>query len=337
MQLNSRMGVRAKLLVLAGLLAPKNRYDALVLGEFALQYAPILRFVAALTRSVFIVDWFVGLHETRVVDPGNSPRGVKPALYRAADKFAARFAHVLLTDTFPRAKMLDSLRSRADATLVLPVGSPEWAQPTRQALERRPLKLLYYGNYVPLHGIDVILAALASCRDAGHRLQLTLVGNSPRRAAAEFLVESLGLQRVCQFLDAVPEPDLAPVIAEHDVVLGIFGTSEKAATVIANKVWQGLSSGRPVVTRESAALALLRPVTGDALIEIRMDESPTEALVEVLATLDREGLPKPSVDISTQLEALVEAAFDDVLRNVAQKIDQHEAFSTGRRKACRKR
>ena len=39
-----------------------------------------------------------------------------------------------------------------------------------------------------------------------------------------------------------------------DVCLGIFGTSGKAASVIPNKVFQIVASGRPLVTRDSPAI-----------------------------------------------------------------------------------
>jgi hypothetical protein len=57
--------------------------------------------------------------------------------------------------------------------------------------------------------------------------------------------------------------DLKDRIAEADLCLGIFGTSDKAASVIPNKVFQILAVGRPLVTRISPAIReLLEPVPG---------------------------------------------------------------------------
>jgi glycosyltransferase involved in cell wall biosynthesis len=47
------------------------------------------------------------------------------------------------------------------------------------------------------------------------------------------------------------------------VCLGIFGTSEKAASVIPNKVFQVVAAGRPLITRDSPAIReLLSPTPG---------------------------------------------------------------------------
>jgi glycosyltransferase involved in cell wall biosynthesis len=54
-----------------------------------------------------------------------------------------------------------------------------------------------------------------------------------------------------QWLDWVPYERLLEHIVQADVCLGIFGTSEKAASVIPNKVFQIVAAGRPLVTCDS--------------------------------------------------------------------------------------
>ena len=75
---------------------------------------------------------------------------------------------------------------------------------------------------------------------------------------------------------------LGEEMAQADICLGIFGTSDKAARVIPNKVYQALVVGKPLVTRDSPAMR-----------ELAQDDAPGLYLVPpadpaaLLAALER--------------------------------------------------
>jgi glycosyltransferase involved in cell wall biosynthesis len=49
------------------------------------------------------------------------------------------------------------------------------------------------------------------------------------------------------FLEKVPYVEVPKVIASHDIVLGVFGTTAKAARVIGNKVYECMACARPTI------------------------------------------------------------------------------------------
>ena len=54
--------------------------------------------------------------------------------------------------------------------------------------------------------------------------------------------------------ERVSSAELVSMAEQADVILGVFGTSAKAASVIPYKVQQGLALNLPVVTRETVDL-----------------------------------------------------------------------------------
>jgi glycosyltransferase involved in cell wall biosynthesis len=109
--------------------------------------------------------------------------------------------------------------------------------------------VLFYGRYLPLHGVDTIVGAAARL---GARAEFVLIGRGPERAHAERLAR--GTPARLEFRDDVPLAALPDELAAAAVALGVFGAGRKAALVVPNKVYQAAAAGRPLVTRDGPAL-----------------------------------------------------------------------------------
>lgn len=290
-----------------------NRRDVYILSEFSNGFAPLYWLVARLNRGAFVVDAFVGKYETEVEDWGRArPRSLKARLLRFADTIAYRLADLVLIDTDTRAAAIEEAHPRVRA-LTLPVGAPTWAVPRAAPEPSDTLRVLYYGNYAPLHGLPLVLEALGrAARETP--IRLTLVGDGALRPTIERNARVLGVEALCDFRDSVPESELGDLIAGHDVVLGVFGTSRKAQTVLANKVWQGLACGKPVITQASPAVAEIVAAVGDQLVVV--EDTPECGLVDSLAAaFVRSGAGAPAVprgDSARKLEQYVAHRFDDL-------------------------
>jgi glycosyltransferase involved in cell wall biosynthesis len=203
------------------------------------------------------------LIDDRAAYSASSPAG---RLLRALDRLTLAAADVVLIDTAahrdylverfgvaPRRVLVQYLGAEPlfAAAAQAATSAPVAAAVVRTANETpRPLRVLCYSQYLPLHGSEVIaLAARLIPIDSG--ISFELVGTGPERARSDAFVRKLPHVRV---IDWVPYEELPARIAAADVVLGVFGTSAKARMVVPNKVYQAAQIGRAIVTADTAAI-----------------------------------------------------------------------------------
>lgn len=266
--------------------------DAVLLSEMSLPYAGLTWVASRLNGAVHIVDGFIGMYETVVEDkrkvrPGSPAAG----LMKALDFVAAKSADIYLTDTELRAAAIRDKYRSASSVLSLPVGAPEWAVWRPETVQNKgrvhrtePLNILYYGNYIPLHGLESFVEGWASMGDPS-RIRTTFIGRGDRYSTIVGRVKETGLSQYAEFYGAVPEDKLLGYIEQADIVLGIFGDSNKARTVIANKVWQGLACGKTVLTRNSEALEEIARIVPRTLVTLDTNASEISRVLEDLANM----------------------------------------------------
>jgi glycosyltransferase involved in cell wall biosynthesis len=213
----------------------------------------------------------VSLSETLVDDR----RVFRPGSWRARrvaalDRRAFAASDLVLADTAAHADYLRELGVAAEALAVWHLGfEPEFlpAPPPREGAAR----LLFYGRYLPLHGIETIVRAAALL---GPYVELVLLGSGPERPRVRALVDRLGLSFTWK--DAVPLAALPAELSRAAVVLGVFGASRKAAMVVPNKVYQAAAHGAPLVTRDGPALREVL-VPGEHCLVCPPDDAPALA------------------------------------------------------------
>ena len=159
-------------------------------------------------------------------------------------------------------------------------------------------KVLYHGAYLPLHGTEVIVEAARMTQDLP--IQWDFLGWGAYKASTE--AKAVGLKNV-RFLEKVPYVKVPEVICAHDIVLGVFGTTAKAARVIGNKVYECMACARPTINefctgyppsaKECKAIKFIPPGDPAALVkaveEYRADWANKEMYFrEARAFFDRE-------------------------------------------------
>lgn len=246
-------------------------------------------------RGVPVVwDAFISLSDT-VVDDRRLVSRWHPlalALY-ALDWIAARAADLVLLDTAAHAYWFEQrfgLKSGRAASVF--VGAePEVFAAVPPAPARRPgepVRILFYGQFIPLHGLDTVIDAAMQTRAEDYRW--TLIGDGQEAARLRRRLLQLPMDNL-EWLPPVPYAELRRHIGEADICLGIFGTSGKAERVIPNKLFQALAAGRPVITRDSPAIRELVGA-GGGVVRLVTPGSPAA----LLGVLDRLVADLPKLD-----------------------------------------
>ena len=122
------------------------------------------------------------------------------------------------------------------------VFKPQPADSEHQTSNSKSFKVLYHGAYLPLHGTEYIVEAARMTQGEG--IEWDFLGWGAYKAETE--AKAAGISNI-RFLDQVPYVEVPKVICAHDVVLGVFGTTEKASRVIGNKVYECMACARPTI------------------------------------------------------------------------------------------
>ncbi len=233
-------------------------------------------------------------------------RGVRSPLALAAlgglDRLACRLADVVVVDTEENAALVPAVHS-AKVTVV-PVGAPtSWFDAGRRAAAARAtggpgpaLKVVFFGLYTPLQGATHLGRALEMLADDG-TVEVTMVGTGQDQPAAR---AAAGPDAPARWLEWVDPDDLPTLVAAHDVCLGIFGTTPKAARVVPNKVYQGAAAGCAVVTSDTAPQ---RRALGPAAVYVPAGdpEAIASALRALAADRDRlDGLRSAAAEVAAR-------------------------------------
>jgi glycosyltransferase involved in cell wall biosynthesis len=257
--------------------------DTLLVPEFRHKDVPLARALAG--RRPLVFDPLVSRHDTLVGDWGLHAQGSPQARWNLwLDRWSLGLADVVLCDTWAHGALFESLGVPRARLRRVPVGAEDVFFAAGPPPAGGPVRVVYLGGFLPLHGTRTIVEAIARLERETRGLPdfaVELAGTGIEWEAARDLAGRLGLRRV-SFTGAVPYAEAPRVLGAAHVVLGAFGAGEKAGRVIPHKVWQGLAAGRAVVTGDGEGLRELC-VPGEHLAAVPRGDAA--ALADALARL----------------------------------------------------
>ena len=212
----------------------------------------MVREVAARSRVPVVLDLFLSAYDTCVEDRQLvAPGSIGAAWLQRLDRRACAAADLVLLDTPENAAYVAELTGLpAERFAWLPVSDPD--APTSpapwQASCNGMLRVLFFGTGVPLHGLRTLIGAITMVP----QVELTLVGGTAvdRAYAQALLGDRLVLEP-----EFVARDRLQELLAQSQLVAGVFGEGGKTQRVVPFKLVHALAAGRPVITADTPAVA----------------------------------------------------------------------------------
>ncbi len=227
--------------------------DYYILGFRGYEIFWLVRVIAM--RKVLIYDHMMSpydslLNEKKKISPG----GFFDFLVYTYEKWLLHHANIVLTDTSSHKAYFSRLfHLPLEKIHVIPVGTDEKLfNPAScpSALPSKKFKVLFYGSFLPLHGVDIILQAALILKEkpihflliGGNRVDLT----DFHKTIAHCQLHNVSHQDWINFIE------LPGLIKNTTIGLGgPFGKTGQGRRVITGKTFQFMAMGRPVIIGET--------------------------------------------------------------------------------------
>ena len=229
------------------------RRSDLIFAAFPAQLdIPLAYVVSRIFGKPLIFDPSIALSTVFVGEFGLLPsKSWKAKLVKLVDKIAFYLPDIILFDTeVSRKYYQEAFNIPLEKTRIVPLGANDSIYKYSGInSEKKILSVIYYGLYNPMHGVEHILECANLCRNEIN-LEFILIGKGQTYSENRKRADELNLKNV-KFFPEVTEKDAGELLANGDIFLGFLNSSFSSESSVPNKVFQGLSLGKAVVTAET--------------------------------------------------------------------------------------
>lgn len=223
--------------------------DAIIVTKFNVLILPVAAAVAWWLDAVLIYDLFVSLYRT------GEMRGYanwKVKLVYLIERATLQLPSFHLTETAEFAQLYTDLYGISrDRIVGVPLGADEtWFYP-RDDTSFDTFTVVYWGNFLPHHGLDTVVDAIDKLGD--EEIEFVLLGEGPDLDHVRRRVDEIEASNV-KFRGRVPWEELSEAVTGGDIALGIFKDDPRSRASITNKVSEGVAARTAVVTMRSPAI-----------------------------------------------------------------------------------
>jgi len=264
-------------------------YDAIIVGYPGHFDFFLVKFLNIFRRNrPVLINLLFSLYDTIVRDRQLIPPGsfmAKCILF--VDKTLLRWADSIILDTSTHIEHICSMFNIDKNKFIrVPVGADDTLfKPGKSSSPMvktgTGINLLFFGTYIPLHGIEYILQAAQRLKSFTD-VRFTLIGSGQTYEEMQNLANVLELKNINFINSWVPYRELVQYIQSADICLGIFGATEKAAMVIPCKIYNCLAMGKPVITADTPAA---REILSDGVHALLSPPGDPQSLADAILKL----------------------------------------------------
>ena len=211
-----------------------------------------------------VLDAFISIYDTTVIDRRVVARkSMLAKLIFRLEQLSFWRADTVIVDTESNAEYYAKLFGLERSKFIaVPLSIPKLSAVSKAEVNDSPnLNVFFFGTFVPLHGISTIIEAakIVMASDSLHsdgKVKITIVGDGQDGQLLEDALRE-GLDNVKWIRTHCSSSELAQLISENDLMLGVFAENDKTRRVVPYKHYYYLCMGKPILTARTPAIELL--------------------------------------------------------------------------------
>jgi glycosyltransferase involved in cell wall biosynthesis len=231
-------------------------FDIIVVGypgHFDIFLAKLL---SIFSKKPVVWDVFMSIYLISIERKLDKKNSFTVNFLRLVEFFALRLPDKLIIDTRQYANWFNQTYSiPLKKFCLVPTGADDEVFNANNEIQCSPkdyFKVLYYGTFIPNHGVPYILEA-AKCLENEKSLLFQFIGSGPELDLCLDMVNKYSLKNV-EFISWMEQEVLINYIHNADIVLGAFGRTPQSIMTVQNKIYESMAMGKLVITGDSHAV-----------------------------------------------------------------------------------
>jgi glycosyltransferase involved in cell wall biosynthesis len=232
-----------------------GHYDVMVVGYPGQFDVYLARLLTWLQRKPLVWDVFMSIYLIALERGLEQRSALTVGMIRQMEWLACRLPDLLIIDTADYSQWFHRTHGVALSRFrLVPTGADDriFKPVTSQGVDDGLFHVVYYGTFIPNHGVEYIIEAARLMAD-DPMVRFELIGTGPDKVKALRLAQRYGLSNVI-FTDWLDQAELSRRAARAEVCLGAFGATPQSMMTIQNKIYEGLAMARPVISGDSPAV-----------------------------------------------------------------------------------